>query len=91
MEVSQMSELRPTKYLLKKLQELLLEYKKQLILAIVLLILSTFCLVYAPKLLGKIVNSILSYSCLLSFVPPVLSFSIWFMISEYSAVAIKFG
>ena len=57
-----MSELRPTKYLLKKLQELLLESKKQLILAIVLLILSTFCLVYAPKLLGKIVNSILSYS-----------------------------
>ena len=56
-----MSEMRPTKDLIKKILELLSEFRKELILTIILFIISTFALVYAPKLLGKIINSILYY------------------------------
>lgn len=54
-----MSEMRPTKDLIKKILELLSEFRKELILTIILFIISTLALVYAPKLLGKIINSIL--------------------------------
>ena len=56
-----MSEMRPTKDLIKKILELLSEFRKELILTIILFIISTLALVYAPKLLGKIINSILYY------------------------------
>ncbi|WP_461461740.1 ABC transporter ATP-binding protein [Methanobrevibacter sp.] len=56
-----MSEMRPTKYLIKKILELLSEFKKELILTTSLFIISTLALVYAPKLLGKIISSILYY------------------------------
>lgn len=56
-----MTEMRPTKYLIKKILELLSEYKKELFLTISLFIISTLALVYAPKLLGKIISSILYY------------------------------
>ena len=56
-----MSEMRPTKDLIKKILELLSEFRKELILTIILFIISTLALVYAPKLLGKIINSFLYY------------------------------
>lgn len=51
----------PTKILLKKFWEFLSEFKYQIILAIILTIISVYLFVQAPKLLGKVVNSVLDF------------------------------
>ena len=51
----------PTKILLKKFWEFLSQFKYQIILAIILTIISVYIFVQAPKLLGKVVNSVLDF------------------------------
>jgi ATP-binding cassette subfamily B protein len=51
----------PTKTLLKKFWEFLSEFRYQAILAIILTIISVYLFVQAPKLLGKVVNSVLDF------------------------------
>ena len=51
----------PTKILLKKFWQFLSQFKYQIILAIILTIISVYIFVQAPKLLGKVVNSVLDF------------------------------
>ena len=51
----------PTKILLKKFWQFLSQFKYQIILAIILTIMSVYIFVQAPKLLGKVVNSVLDF------------------------------
>ena len=51
----------PTKILLKKFWQFLSQFKYHIILAIILTIISVYIFVQAPKLLGKVVNSVLDF------------------------------
>ena len=51
----------PTKILLKKFWQFLSQFKYQIILSIILTIISVYIFVQAPKLLGKVVNSVLDF------------------------------
>ncbi|SDA51325.1 ABC transporter ATP-binding protein [Methanobrevibacter millerae] len=59
-----------TKELTSKLISLLKEYKYQILAAITIMIISVILSVYAPKLVGKLINSLMRYALDLNDTPP---------------------
>ena len=58
-----------TRQLTSKLINLLKDYKYQILAAIIMMVISVVLSVYAPKLVGKLINSLMRYALDLSDAP----------------------